>query len=158
MHRVRSLIPTTRARAASSPQRILLIVAIALALASVGSALARFSDHDLVEANSFAAATLLAPTDLGATPGCDLVLLDPKVDLAWTASASPKGDGYKVLRSTTSGGPYAEVGSVLGLDLTSFTDLTVNLDTTYYYVVVAYFSGWTSVPTAEVAATTPLLC
>lgn len=130
-----------------------LIVLLALA----GSASARFVDSDPVGENALSTATLQPPTDVTTDPGCDLVLLEPIVDITWTASTSEKGEGYKILRSTTSGGPYTEVGSVLDLLTTSFTDTNVNLDTTYYYVVDTFYEQWTA-RSAEVSATTPLLC
>ncbi len=130
-----------------------LIVLLALA----GSASARFVDTDAVDQNALSTATLQPPTDVATDPGCDLVLLEPIVDITWTASTSEKGEGYRILRSTTSGGPYTEVGSVLDLLTTSFTDTNVNLDTTYYYVVDTFYEQWTA-RSAEVSATTPLLC
>lgn len=133
------------------------VLAAALSMVVAGAALARFTDVTSVGSNTLATATLQPPTDLATDPGCDLVLVEPKVDLTWTASVSERGDGYKVIRSTTSGGPYTEVGSVLDLLTTSFTDLNVNLDTTYYYVVDTFFENWTA-RSAEVTATTPLLC
>lgn len=56
------------------------------------------------------------------------------VELTWTASTSPGVTGYRVYRSTASGGPYTEVTTapVAG---TSFTDQIVQGGVTYYYVV-----------------------
>ena len=55
------------------------------------------------------------------------------VSLTWMASPSTTV-GYNVYRGTTSGGPYAPIGSAA---TTSFTDTTVTSGTTYYYVVTA---------------------
>jgi fibronectin type 3 domain-containing protein len=67
-----------------------------------------------------------APTGLTATGGAG------RVDLAWSSSAG--ATEYHVLRSTTSGGPYSQVGTATGL---TFTDTSVIAGTTYFYVVRA---------------------
>ncbi len=66
---------------------------------------------------SLAADTLDAPASLTATPGAGSA-----VDLAWTASADTYADGYRILRSDTSGSGYTLVGTVSGQATTSFTD------------------------------------
>ena len=79
--------------------------------------------------------------------------LGGRPSLSWTVSPDAYTDGYIILRSTTSGGPYAAVGSV-GPTTTTFTDgTTLSPLTTYRYVVVASSAGWTSVPSNEVAIT-----
>ena len=57
---------------------------------------------------------------------------------------------YHVLRSTTSGGPYTQVGNVTG---TSFNDSGLTCNTTYYYVVRA-FAGCESANSAQASTTT----
>jgi len=57
---------------------------------------------------------------------------------------------YHVLRSTTSGGPYTQVGNVTG---TSFNDSGLTCNTAYFYVVRA-FAGCESANSAEASATT----
>ncbi len=52
--------------------------------------------------------------------------------VSWTASAG--ATGYNILRSTTSGGPYTQVGTSAG---TSFADTGLTCNTTYFYVVQA---------------------
>ena len=70
--------------------------------------------------------------------------------VSWTASAG--ATGYNILRSTTSGGPYTQVGTST---TTSFADTGLTCNTTYYYVVQA-----TNAPTcasgnsAQASATT----
>jgi phosphodiesterase/alkaline phosphatase D-like protein len=56
------------------------------------------------------------------------------VKLNWQASASTGVTGYKVYRSTISGGYYALLAGVGGLTL---TDTAVQSGATYYYVVTA---------------------
>lgn len=102
------------------------------------------------------AATLAPPTGVEATGGCQVLLLGPKVDVRWTAAET--GDGYEILRATTSGGPYDSVGTVSGLSTTTFTDTSVTAGTTYYYVVRTTDDAWRSPDSAEASATTPGTC
>jgi hypothetical protein len=70
-----------------------------------------------------------SPTTIALAAGSYLV------DLSWTGSTSAV-IGYNVYRGTVSGGPYTIVNSspVAG---TSYTDISVQLGQTYYYVVTA---------------------
>ncbi|HXU46254.1 MAG TPA: proprotein convertase P-domain-containing protein, partial [Thermoanaerobaculia bacterium] len=52
--------------------------------------------------------------------------------VSWTASAG--ATGYNVLRSTTSGGPYTQIGTSA---TTSFNDTGLTCNTPYFYVVQA---------------------
>jgi fibronectin type 3 domain-containing protein len=72
-----------------------------------------------------------SPTNLNVIsgPGTDQLIL------IWNASASSDVKGYKIYRSTTSGGPYNLIAT-MGL-VTSFLDLDLTPDTAYYYVVSA---------------------
>jgi hypothetical protein len=54
------------------------------------------------------------------------------VDLSWDPSTSLV-TGYNVYRGTHSGGPYSKINSSI-LDGTSFTDDSVELGATYFYV------------------------
>ena len=74
------------------------------------------------------------------------------VVLTWTSGSEPDLAGYRVYRSTTSGGPYQPVGPFL--DRPAFVDTTASLGAPSYYVVRAFdTSGNASAPSAEVAAT-----
>ncbi|HSZ55077.1 MAG TPA: PA14 domain-containing protein, partial [Tepidisphaeraceae bacterium] len=64
--------------------------------------------------------------------------------VVWSASAN--AIGYTVMRSTSSSGPYAAVGSVVGQ--TSFVDSTAQPNTTYYYEVMASGAGGDSGPSS----------
>jgi hypothetical protein len=59
-----------------------------------------------------------------------------QVILTWQASQSPGVAGYNVYRSTTSGGPYAQINSSLDTT-TTYNDLAVQDGVTYYYVTTA---------------------
>ena len=66
--------------------------------------------------------------------------------VTWPAGACPAGQtcgattGYNVMRSTTSGGPYTQVGQTTAA-ITSFLDTTGISGTTYFYVIQALATG-----------------
>jgi fibronectin type 3 domain-containing protein len=70
-----------------------------------------------------------APTGLSATAG------DGQVSLDWNNNGEGDLDGYRVYRSTTSGGGYSQIASPSS---SAYTDSGVTNGTTYYYVVTAY--------------------
>lgn len=82
----------------------------------------------------------------GAPTGLQATASNAAVALSWSASAT----GYILKRATTSGGPYAEIGTPTS---TSYTDTGVTNGTIYYYVVVAVNSAGQSAPSAEASAT-----
>jgi hypothetical protein len=78
-----------------------------------------------------------------------------RVDLSWNASTSQDVIGYNVYRSTTSGGGYSKINSVLDTS-TVYTDASVSDGNTYYYVATAVdSSGQESVYSNEVQAMIP---
>ena len=108
---------------------------------------------------ALAANTLAAPTGLNGSGSCGLIILGPQVSLNWTASSSTFADGYQILRSGTSGGPYSLHSTIGDPGTTNLLDTNlVGLSTTYYYVVRATRGNWTSAYSNQVAVTTPLLC
>ena len=72
-----------------------------------------------------------------------------EIVVTWNAAAG--ASGYRVLRSTTSGGPYSAVGTTSAL---SFTDGGLQAATTYYYVVAGTDRNRTSAYSAQASATT----
>jgi fibronectin type 3 domain-containing protein len=83
-----------------------------------------------------------------ATPvGLAAVSGDAQVDLSW--SAVNEATSYNVKRSTTSGGPYAQLSAPAG---TSYVDSSVKNGTKYFYVVSAVNPAGQSVNSAEVSA------
>ena len=83
-----------------------------------------------------------APTGLAATAG------NAQVSLTWNASSG--ATSYYVKRSTTSGGPYTQVGEPTA---TNYTDTGLTNGTPYFYVVSAVNSGGESANSSEVSAT-----
>ncbi|HEX4962143.1 MAG TPA: fibronectin type III domain-containing protein [Thermoanaerobaculia bacterium] len=69
--------------------------------------------------------------------------------VSWTASSG--ATSYKILRSTTSGGPYTQVGTST---TTSFTDTGLTCNTSYFYVVVASNGSCDSGNSAQLTVTT----
>ncbi len=88
-----------------------------------------------------------APTGLTATGGTN------QVSLSWTASSG--ATEYHILRSTTSGGPYTQVGTSA---TTSFTDTGLACGTTYFYVVRAANSGTCESGNSAQASATTATC
>jgi aryl-phospho-beta-D-glucosidase BglC (GH1 family) len=83
-----------------------------------------------------------APTGLAAGPG------QTQVRLNW--KAAPAATCYHVKRSMLSGGPYSAIAS--GLVGAAYTDTSVAIGTTYYYVVSAANSAGESPNSTEVSA------
>jgi len=84
-----------------------------------------------------------APTGVTATAASQT-----QINVSWTASAG--ATSYNVLRSTTSGGPYALVGTS---PTTSFADTGLTCNTAYFYVVQAV-GACASANSAQATATT----
>ncbi len=84
-----------------------------------------------------------APTGVTAT-----AVSTSQINLSWTASAG--ATSYNILRSTTSGGPYTQVGTSA---TTSFSNTGLTCNTAYYYVVQAV-GACASGNSAQATATT----
>jgi hypothetical protein len=86
--------------------------------------------------------------------GSGVVAGTHKVQLGWNASTSPVM-GYFVYRGNISGGPYTRV-TASPVNSVAFTDASVSLGTTYYYVVTAVDStGVESIFSNETSAVIP---
>jgi hypothetical protein len=83
-----------------------------------------------------------APTGVVASAG------DTQVGLNWNASANAAS--YHVKRSTTSGGPYTQVGAPT---TTNFTNTGLTNGTTYFYVVSAVNASGESSNSTQVSST-----
>jgi fibronectin type 3 domain-containing protein len=84
----------------------------------------------------------VVPTNLSATAG------NTQVSLTWTASTG--ATSYHVKRSTTTGGPYAQISAPAAA---SFTDAGLTDGTTYFYVVSALNSAGESANSNQASAT-----
>ncbi|MCL4794293.1 MAG: hypothetical protein KJZ84_07015 [Bryobacteraceae bacterium] len=77
---------------------------------------------------------------VNAMTGACVVGSGRSVLLNWVASISPNVAGYRVYRSTVKGGPYNLIAPNL-VAAVNYTDSTVQLGQTYYYVVTAVDSN-----------------
>jgi len=94
------------------------------------------ADSNQVSAVSVDNLTPAAPTGLSAadTVGDN----GGSITLSWTPSSAPDVIEQRVLRATTSGGPYSQVGTIVGNGTSTYADTTAVDGTTYYYVIRAY--------------------
>lgn len=132
-------------------------------VATVGANSRAYPNPGLVPATAYSyrvCAYNAAGASAYSTVATDITLLDPPTGLAatgsvghvaltWTASAGAAG--YQVLRSTTAGGSYAQVGTVAG---PAFDDTGLAAGATFYYVVRATTGSVTSRNSTEATATT----
>ncbi|WP_374603821.1 fibronectin type III domain-containing protein [Niveibacterium sp.] len=84
----------------------------------------------------------VAPTGVVASAG------DAQVVISWTASSG--ATSYRLMRSTTAGGPYTAVASP---SAATYTDSGLSNGITYYYVLSASNAAGESARSAEVSAT-----
>jgi fibronectin type 3 domain-containing protein len=89
-----------------------------------------------------------APPPLGIPSGLNAVAGNASVALSWGNVSG--ASGYRVFRSTTSGGPYTQIASPSG---TSHADNGLNNGTTYYYVVRAFDANGETANSQQVSAT-----
>jgi fibronectin type 3 domain-containing protein len=103
--------------------------------------------------NTEASATPKAACSQGAPVGVTAAVTpSTQVKVTWTASSPVPTGGYDIGRSTTSGSGYTSVGHV-GSTILTFTDTDISLlvNTTYYYEVTAIGSCTAISPPAMIA-------
>lgn len=132
------------ARGAAIAAAVLLVVLAAAGPTATPMSAALLTDTSTAQA-PLTADTLNPPTALVATGGTI-------VTLGWTRTADLYASGYLVERATASGGPYNQVGTVTPRTAVATTD-TPPATGTYWYVLRAYASSWTSAATSQVSAT-----
>lgn len=135
---------------------VLVVVGVAqLAVCGIGMTDALLTHSSLVADNTFATVDLVPPGNVTATFDCGTLGLGKGILVEWDAASG--AGGYEVARSTSSGGPYTTIATV-DASTTQYMDNDVENSTTYYYVVRATASGWSSENSAEASETTPSLC
>lgn len=78
------------------------------------------------------------------------------VQVLWDASTSNSLQGYKVYRAQVSGGPYTSLSGLLSTSTLQFSDTTVDVATTYFYVVTSVdVNGLESAQSTEVSMQVP---
>ena len=135
--------------------RLLCLSFVGVVLAAAPAAFGAYTSAAAAGPEALASAMLAAPTGLAAANGACIQNKSIQVNLSWTATDSNFADGYRILRSTTSGGPYSLIASVSGLGTTTYTDTGAAFSSTYYYVVQAKKNAWTSTNSGEASLTTP---
>lgn len=136
-------------------ERLAVGLAVVVALSVTASiASAQFQDGDGAS-HSISTDSLQPPTDPAATNGLCVAGVGASIVVSWAATVSSWADGYEILGSPVSGGPYATVGTVSGANTTSYTATGLAFSTTYHYVVKATKANWRSSQTSEVSSTTP---
>ena len=134
--------------------------AVAGALATLGvgvlgaaTSLATYVDLDTMGENTFSTLAVSPPTGVAAEMDCGILTLGKGVVVSWGPVTG--ADGYDVLRSTSSGGPYTSILSGGPVTSTSVKDTSVANSTTYHYVVRTVAGTWSSADSAQVSITTP---
>lgn len=130
---------------------VLAVLTAVLATSSV--ALAQLVDN-AAASHTLSTDTLQPPTDPAAAHGPCTSGVATSITVSWTATPSTWADGYEILGSLVSGGPYTVVGTVSGVNTTSYTATNLAFLTTYYYVVKATKGNWRSAATSQVSRTT----
>lgn len=135
-------------------ERVATVLAVLTAMLAVSSvALAQLIDTDTA-AHTLSTDTLQPPTNPAAAHGPCTTGLSTSITVSWTATPSTWADGYEVLGSLVSGGPYVPMGTVSGVNTTSYTVGDLAFLTTYHFVVKATKGNWRSIATAQVSRTT----
>ncbi|UCG70010.1 MAG: fibronectin type III domain-containing protein [Thermoplasmata archaeon] len=88
-------------------------------------------------------------------PTLDLISKN-KIEISWDPNTEPDLDDYIIQRSTSPDGPWLYL-TVLDKDTTSYNDTGLELDTTYYYQIIAVDeAGNPSDPSPAASITTPI--
>ena len=130
-----------------------LTLAVTALLVTASVALAQFSDTGSA-AQAIATSQLQPPANPATAHGPCTNGVTASIVVSWTATTSTWADGYEVLGSLVPGGPYTSVGTVSGVNTTSYTVTGLAFATTYYYVVKATKGNWRSPATSQVSRTT----
>ncbi len=140
--------PAARESGQATPRLMLALAVVGLTLGLLLTAVsvyAIFTASTSVTSNDFVSDTLDSGSGLTApVSGSD-------VNLSWTATVDTYASGHRVLRSTTSGGPYTQIAEVTPRATTTYTDSPA--DGTYYYVLRSFYQNWESANSNEVSAT-----
>ncbi len=99
--------------------------------------------------NGVTSAKPFTPSNVQAT-----ALSYDQIQVTWTDNSSNEAY-FKILRASTSGGVYTQVGTV-NVNLTTFTDKLLTPNTTYFYKVAAVNATGSSLPSAIAASATTL--
>jgi hypothetical protein len=130
-----------------------LAVAVAGLLVTASVALAQFADRDSAS-QSLSTNTLHPPTGPATAHGPCTNGVTASIVVSWTPTPSSWADGYEVLGSLVSGGPYTTMGNADGAGTAGYTVTGLAFATTYHFVVKAAKGNWRSTATPQVSRTT----
>lgn len=99
------------------------------------------------KAVSGASTTMSPPSSLTAT-----AVSSSQINLSW-ADNSTTETGFRIERSSSSGGPYTQIATV-GTNVTTYSNSGLSASTTYYYRVRAYNANGNSASSSVASATT----
>lgn len=122
-------------------------------LATSSVAVAQLIDADTA-GHTVSTDTLQPPTDPATAAGPCTSGVSASIIVSWTATPSTWADGYEVLGSLVSGGPYTPMATVSGVGTASTTVSGLDFLTTYHFVVSATKANWRSPATSQVSRTT----
>lgn len=138
-------------------RRLLAVFVASVVLLSGTEAWAAF-ESSRSSGHSLSTAVLAPPSNPAASTKSCLLGLTATARVTWTPSTSTWADGYEVLTSGISGGPYTVAATVSGASTTSADIASVGLGTTTYIVVRATKQTWRSTPTAQITYKAPVIC
>ncbi len=122
-------------RWASARGLLSVLAAIALfgAVLALPRTVAGFTATTDNTATTVVADTVDAPTTVVATDGVS-------ISVDWTATVDSYATGYRVLRSTTSGGPFSQIAEIADTNIVTYIDSPP--EGTYFYTLRTFHLSW----------------
>lgn len=127
----------TNQRIAVKSSAIVLILSAVVVVPSLTSSQASFVSESSATVNA-KSTSIEPPTNLTVKS-----VRAGETDIAWIASKSDFVTGYKVLRSESKYGPWAEIGTANGRTTTTYVDKNIG-SKTWNYRVESFMNGWMS--------------
>ncbi|MBV8195988.1 MAG: hypothetical protein JOY80_10745, partial [Candidatus Dormibacteraeota bacterium] len=147
-----NLVPRLRRPSSSRVSAILAALVVALVGISVGvtRGYGAWTPSTQNGSNTTSTIQLITPTVLTSTHATGLFAsgASQSVTLTWDEQ-STWVQGYDILRSTSTSGPFTQVGSVSGAATTAYTDTSAVYNSQYYYEVAPYYDMWNPTSSAQ---------
>ncbi len=134
----------------------LAVLVMAIFCATAGAAAATWTGTTITSSASFTSATFTTPASPSVVNFDCSTSLGSRVQLSWTG-AGGSGNGIDLLRATSSGGPYTDLGVQNSSIATgNFVSPYLSKNTTYWFELRTTVSGgtWFSAATSPVSVTT----
>jgi len=126
-------MPDRRQTAVRGLVSVLGAIALVGALLALPRTVAGFTATTDNTANTVVADTVDAPTTVVATDGVS-------ISVDWTATVDSYATGYRVLRSTTSGGPFSQIAEIADTNIVTYLDSPP--EGTYFYTLRTFHLSW----------------